>query len=48
MKPGAPTEMARAVTVVRDAGRHAASIVMLSILVLFAFIFVLEAVAETP
>jgi hypothetical protein len=39
------TKTARAVTVVRDDGQHAARVVMVSTLVLFAFIFLLQAIA---
>jgi hypothetical protein len=40
------TETARTVTVVRDDGRHAARVVMVSTLFLFAFIFVLQVLAQ--
>ena len=45
MKTKALTETARAVTVVPDDGHHAARVVMVSTLFLFAFIFVLQALA---
>ena len=45
MKPRSLTETARAVTVVRDDGHHAARVVMVSTLALFAFIFLLQALA---
>ncbi len=44
MKTKALSKTAGAVTVVRDDGRHAARVVMMSTLFLFAFIFLLQAV----
>jgi hypothetical protein len=45
MKPNSRTDTARAVTVERDDGRHAARVVMLSTLLLFSFILLLQAMA---
>jgi hypothetical protein len=45
MKTKPPTETDRAVTVIRDDGRHAARVVMLSSLLLFSIIFLLQAIA---
>ena len=45
MKPNSLTDAARAVTVERDDGRHAARVVMLSTLLLFSFILLLQAIA---
>ena len=45
MKPNPMTETGRALAAVRDEGHHAARVVMVSTLVLFAFIFVLLAIA---
>jgi len=45
MKTETQSETARAVTVVRDDGRYAAKVVMVSTLLLFAFIFLLQAIA---
>jgi hypothetical protein len=39
------TETARGVTAIRDDGRHAARVVAVSVLFLFAFIFLLQAIA---
>ena len=46
MKTRDLTETARAVTVERDDGRHAARVVMLSTLFLFTFIFLLQGLAQ--
>ncbi len=45
MKSTSPTETARAVGVVRDDGQHAARVVMLGTLILFACILLLQAIA---
>jgi hypothetical protein len=45
MKPNSRTDTARAVTVERDDGRHAARVVMLSTLLLFSFILLLQAIS---
>ena len=45
MKTNAPTETPRVIPVVRDDGHYAARVVMLSTLILFTFIFVLQAIA---
>jgi hypothetical protein len=39
------TDTARTTTVIRDDGRHAARVMMLSTLLLFTCIFVLQAIA---
>jgi len=46
MKTKALTETARAVAVERDDGRHAARVVMVSVGLLFALIFMLQAVTQ--
>jgi len=45
MKTEAQSETARAVTVVRDDGRYAARVVMVSTLLFFTFILLLQAIA---
>ena len=45
MKPKSLTDTAGAVTVERDDGRHAARVVVVSTLLLFTFIFLLQAIA---
>ncbi len=46
MKTSALTEIARAADLLRDAGRHAARVVMVSILLLFAFMVLLQALTS--
>lgn len=45
MKPNSPADPARAVAVERDDGRHAARVVMLSTVLLFSCILLLQAIA---
>jgi hypothetical protein len=47
METKAPTVTARAVVVERDDGRHAARVVAVSLGILFAFIFLLQAATDS-